>query len=254
MGACDLVLLQAPVFTTASTALSIHVRTKIRRQYSFIESAVVKLGNDILEVSSFGQYIYNGISNGHHHHDDNDDNDHLLTVGGFPVTYSQPSDKEHLFQIHINDDDDETISFKTFKDMVSVSITNANPERYRHSLGMMGGFDQHGAMVARDGTTILTDPIAMAAEWQVRGGDDNDNDSEPMLFQSIQGPQYPTQCTMPDTETQEYRRGRRRLGESHAREAAEKACAHWAEADSRDACVFDVLATGDLDAASAGAF
>lgn len=232
MGACDLVLLQAPVFSESS-ALAINVRTKIRRNYSYIESAVVQLGEDTFEVSSFGGYIYNGISNA---------NKDSLTVGGFPVKYSQPSDKEHMFQIQISDK--ETISLKTFKDMVSVSIDHANPVRFRHSLGMMGSFDQHGAMLARDGKTVLEDPAVMAAEWQVK-------DDEPMLFQAVHGPQHPSQCIMPDSETQEIRG--RRLGESHAREAAEKACAHW-DADIRDACIFDVIATGDLDAASAGAF
>lgn len=232
MGGCDLVLLQAPSFTEYS-ALAINVRTKIRRAYSYIESAVVKLGDDTFEVSSFGGYIYNGVSNA---------NKSELSVGGFPVKYSQPSEKEHLFQIQFSDS--ETISLKTFKDMVSVSIDNADPVRYRHSLGMMGSFDEHGAMIARDGKTILENPADMAAEWQVQT-------DETVLFQAVQAPQHPAQCLMPDTETNEFRG--RRLGESHAREAAVKACAEW-DADTRDACIFDVMATGDIELASAGAF
>lgn len=47
----------------------------------------------------------------------------------------------------------------------------------------------------------------------------------------------------------------RRLGESIAESAAEKACAHWG--DQKDQCVFDVLAMNDIEVAShpmAGAF
>ena len=47
MGACDLHLLQAPQLD-----LTIDIRTKIRYDYSFIESAVIRLGNDILESAS----------------------------------------------------------------------------------------------------------------------------------------------------------------------------------------------------------
>ena len=187
------------------------------------------IGRDILQVSSYGAYWINEISQGQLPPEVN----HTVSDDG----------KQSRFEIRIGIRD-ESIVLKTFKDMVSVSIDHANPVRYRHSVGMMGGFDQKGAMVARDGQTILDDPIKMAAEWQVK-------DDEAMLFQAIQGPQYPAQCIMPDAQTQEIRG--RRLGESHAREAAEQACAHWAD-DIRDACIFDVMATGDLDAASAGAF
>jgi hypothetical protein len=46
---------------------------------------------------------------------------------------------------------------------------------------------------------------------------------------------------------------RRRLEESSITQlAAEKACAHWGQ--GKDDCVFDVLATGDLEMAEAGEY
>jgi hypothetical protein len=47
---------------------------------------------------------------------------------------------------------------------------------------------------------------------------------------------------------------RRRLAATSSDEqlAAEKACEHWGE--GKDDCVFDVLATGDIDMAVAGAY
>jgi hypothetical protein len=46
---------------------------------------------------------------------------------------------------------------------------------------------------------------------------------------------------------------RRRLWESSVDElAAEKACEHWGE--GKDACVFDVLVTSDLEMALVGGF
>ncbi|CAB9523310.1 expressed unknown protein [Seminavis robusta] len=231
-GACDMTLITAKNFTDAM-ALTVYIRTKIRYNYSYIESAVVQLGTETLEVSSFGEYILNGISNV--------DTDHL-EVAGFPVHYSNPSDKVHVFQIEISDK--ETVTLKTFEDMVSVNFAAVERERYHGSYGMIGGFDENGLMLGRDGKTIIEDPVAMAAEWQVK-------DDEPMVFQTAQAPQYPAKCVLPDSTVQEGRQ--RRLGESLAIEAAEKACAGWDES-SRPACVHDVLATGDSDLAAAGAF
>ena len=47
---------------------------------------------------------------------------------------------------------------------------------------------------------------------------------------------------------------RRRLSESSSVDelAAEEACEHWGE--GKDDCVFDVLATGDLEMAMMGAY
>jgi hypothetical protein len=47
---------------------------------------------------------------------------------------------------------------------------------------------------------------------------------------------------------------RRRLSETSTVDeaAAEKACEHWGE--GKDGCVFDVLATGDLEMAVAGSY
>ena len=54
---------------------------------------------------------------------------------------------------------------------------------------------------------------------------------------------------MPDTTTTVTRR---RLGSTIAAKAAEEACAHWG--DNKDTCVYDVMATGDLEIAQASVF
>ena len=41
--------------------LDLHIRTTIRYDYSYIESAAIQIGNDVLEVSSFGSYALNGV-------------------------------------------------------------------------------------------------------------------------------------------------------------------------------------------------
>lgn len=225
MGECDLVLIHAPNFD-ANVAMDINIRTKIRYLYSYIESAAIKIGEETLEVSSFGEYFLNGVS-----YADKSD----MTISGFPIAYSQPTANTHVFEIQLGEG--EKVILKSFKDMVSVKVDAAGSKRFQGSLGMMGSFDDNGTLVARNGTTVMNDdPNALAAEWQVR-------DYEEVLFQTGRSPQYPQSCILPDTKTMDGRA--RRLGESVARKTAEKACAKWS-ADTKEACIFDVMATGDL--------
>jgi len=81
------------------------------------------------------------------------------------------------------------------------------------------------------------DATAFALEWQVR-------DTDPQLFTEARFPQYPTQCTPPK------KMMGNRLGLSHMKEEAEKACAHWQ--DDMDDCIFDVIATRDVLVAAEG--
>lgn len=228
-GACDLILIHAPNFAAkAGLALDINIRTKIRYAYSYIQNAVVKIGDETFEVASFGEYFLNGVSSAQM----------PGTIAGFQVNHTLASKKVHVFEIQVSAD--EKIVLKTFKDMVSVKIVDANADRFQGSQGMMGEFGT-GKMLGRDGKTIVEDPVDFAAEWQV-------HKDEPLLFQTVQAPQHPQECMLPLPKKES-----RRLGESIAREAAKEACAKWDKA-MKEACIYDVMATGDLDLATAGAF
>ena len=231
MGECDLRLIDAPNFAgqTPPLSLVINIRTKIRYSYSYITSAVAQIGDSTLEVASFGDYFLDGV---------NSANLRNQTVAGFPITHTRPSKNVHLFEILLDESLGEKITLKTFKDMVSVKLEKANIIRFQGALGMMGEFGS-GRMLARDGATELEDdPAVYAEEWQVKMG-------EPMLFQTVEGPQHPEKCRIPGLG----RSDQRRLGQSVAMKAAVDACAHWDET-TRSSCVHDVMATGDLELAA----
>lgn len=171
-------------------------------------------------MSSFGQYTLDGVSGA----------ELPALIAGFTIEQSQPFDKVHMFEIHL--EEGESIVIKVFKDMVAVKLQGASGKRYHGSLGMLGSFDNEGLLLARDGATILDDPNAFAAEWQIKS-------DEALLFQTQREPQYPQACQMPSTTEQ----SRRKLGESLSIEAAEIACAKWPKG-SISGCVHDVLATG----------
>lgn len=205
--------------------LRIHVRTTIRYNYSFIESAAIRIGDDTLEVVSFGGYALNGIGNA-------DLEDAEANLAGYKITHSRPNDKEHVFAISIGPH--ETITISTFKDIVSVMIDDGGiSNHYDASVGIMGSF-VGGSMLARNGTVIMEDPHEFGQEWQVLS-------DEPMLFRTLRAPQFPQQkCRLPSSDGTKDARHLRRLGEnSITREAAEKACAHLEAGSSKEACIFD---------------
>jgi hypothetical protein len=229
-GECDLVLLHSSEFGSG-LGLDVHIRTKLRRDMSYISAATVRIGKDILEVDSQGVYYLNGKV------------DAALPdeFSGFAFSHTQPTNMQHVFEVDLGGG--EKINVKTYKDFVSVLIEEGQHKNFGDSVGLMGDYGQ-GRMIARDGTTVLDDHNAFGQEWQVR-------DTEPTLFQTDRLPQYPLECTMPAPVKASQLR--RRLLESSVDEAAaEKACAHWGE--GKDDCVFDVLTTSDLEMALVGAY
>jgi hypothetical protein len=230
-GECDLVLLQNKEFESG-LGLDVHIRTKMRRDMSYISGATVRLGADLLEVGSKGIYYFNGVAGA----------DLPREFGGFEFLHTQPTDKQHVFEVHFGNR--ERMKVKTYKDFVSVLFEQAGPKHFGKSVGLMGDFGM-GHMLSRDGKSIIDDANDFGQEWQVLN-------SEPKLFHTMRFPQHPQVCTMP-TPAQATSQLRRRLSESSVDElAAEKACEHWGE--GKDDCVFDVLTTGDLDMAVAGTY
>lgn len=230
MGEGDLTFVDAPYFSP-DAAMRINIRTKARYDYSYIESAVMQIGDETLEVGSWGEYFLNGVEGARL----------PKTIGGFPVTRTVESEKVTRFQVILGDE--EIIEFKTYKDWVSVIFHNPDHMRYHSAMGMLGAHDKNGILLGRDGETVFTDMAAFGQEWQVQA-------DEPMLFHVARAPQAPEPCVLPSASS-----AQRRLGEKFAYEAAEAACtkAGWSKG-TIEMCIHDVMATGDLELATAGAF
>jgi hypothetical protein len=230
-GECDLVLLDAPDFSFGR-GLTVHIRTTARYAYSYIETAAIKIGEDVLQISSFGQYMLNGISNV----------DLPTRISDYPVTYTNPNKNLHLFVVELGQGKHFTV--KVFKDMVMFNFDlPGSEEEFGSTVGMLGHWT-NGARLARDGVTILEDPNEFGQEWQVMNDD-------PKLFWTDRAPQYPAKCVMPDSA--ERAQSRRLQQGSVSPEKAADACAHVAE-ELRDMCIFDILSTDDLSLAQSGAY
>lgn len=222
MGACDLVLLSAPN-SVDNKDLTLLARTTIRYAYSFIETAAIKIGDSVLEVSSFGQHSLDGVDNALAASDGG-----RLTLDDYPISYKKVDEKKHVFEIVLSES--ETITLYTFKDLVGIRMSNEASREFfgTDATGIMGSMD--GKLLGRDGVTDMSaDTDAFGQEWQVRPEVDGN------FFQKSRAPQYPEKCIMPSATTKQVRR----LGESSLQvEAAETACGRFS-GDRFENCIYD---------------
>jgi len=232
-GVCDMILLSAPGFDNGK-GLELHIRTKKMMQWSYVASATLKIGDDIIEVIG-GQgvkdhYYINGealapLESGF--------------AGGLEIEFTVPSTRQRQMVVNLDKEGIQKVQFQSFKDFLRVDILGATEKDFDSSLGLMGQWET-GAHLGRDGKTPFLDDEEFGQEWQIRK-------KEPMLFHKAEGPQSPRKCRLPKkTDT-----ARRRLGEATITlDDAERACARVSE-NERDSCVFDVLATNDKEFAGA---
>jgi len=224
-GACDLVLFQNPKFANG-LGMSIHIRTKFTRLWSYISSAVIRIGDETFEVSGEEK---------RHWTNKIEDNDVGHGISGYPITKKLINN--HSMELLVSLDDNMFIELITFHGFVRVNILAAKAEAFKESTGLMGNWN--GKKMARDNVNIIDDNNEFGLEWQVLV-------SEPQLFHNTEGIQAPQRCALQHTYDM-----RRRLGESiYSYEYAASVCSRASEQD-RDECIFDVMATNDKNIASA---
>ena len=198
-----------------------------------------------MEVAAFADYFLNGVQGV----------DLPATIGNdqYIVSYHRHmagdnviDPNRHQFVVQHNNESTERIEINTFKDFVSLKVINATEANFHSSIGLMGRF-QDGVGVDRSGAKTWQEESnhnAFGQEWQVR-------DTDPQLFQSNRVPQYPQSCILPKQKSV-ISRLRRRLGENTVpKDKARAACQHWKDSRQVEMCIFDVLASGDLDMAGA---
>jgi len=245
-GQCDIVMTSVQNFAAASAAdqqqqqqptmidLDIHLRTKMVRYWSYIQAAAIRIGDDILEVTGSGVGVNNNSNS--HYWINYEYSGELTDIGGFPVTVSPRNNKYTIDLDSVYPG--QRIEIKTFKEFVSVKIIGATEESFGNAVGITGNY-QTGKTLGRDGATELDDFNELGLEWQVLPSDGK------LFHELARRPQFPELCYLPEDP-----RGSRarRLAESDITEkAAEKACARLVDEFDRKGCVYDILATQDLD-------
>jgi hypothetical protein len=233
-----MVLTKDPEFADGM-GIDVQIRTKLVRFWSYIQKAAVRIGDDILEVEGSADsedqamnYWYNLEYQGE-----------VQTLGGFLIIITRPDRFKTKFVIDLSSKyPGAQIVISTYKEFVRVDVEGATEESFGNAVGLLGDFGT-GKTLARDGATELNDFSMFGIEWQVLP-------EETMLFHDISEPQFPKRCIEPEDPRGERRR---RLEENTvSEEQAEAACAEVSNdaADIKD-CVYDILATQDLDMAGA---
>jgi len=183
-GICDLVLLSNPKFRD-DLGMDIHVRTKQTEQWSYVSSAVIRIGSETFEVSGSkhgNSFWMNGIKG--------DQWEEGTVISGYSITYKKTHSNQNEYVIDLGNK--ERIIFKTWKDFVRVDISGAEADDFGESLGLMGSYPD-GKRIGRDAVTVTNDWYAFGMEWQVR--------SDQTLFHTIEGPQHPAKCEVPTKST-----------------------------------------------------
>jgi len=232
-GQCDLTLVKDEDFADGR-GLDIQIRTKVVRYWSYIKNAAIRIGNDILEIEGTADlddpkahYWINFEYQGD-----------LDEFAGFPVTQEANAFYKRKFHIDLSSKYPGTsITIQILKEFLTIKF-DGDHSAYANSVGLLGD-STTGKTLARDGVTEIHDYAELGDEWQVLP-------SEPKLFHKTDYPQFPEPCIKADDPRGDRRR---RLSESNiSLEEAEAACSSaLADAISIKDCIYDILATQDLD-------
>lgn len=235
-----MVLTKDPNFADG-LGLEVQIRTKLVRFWSYIQSAVIRIGDDVLELQGLGMMASENAYNDTKYWINFKYQGVLVSIGGFPVKLHRDANSRTRRYLTIDLSSrfpGQKIAMATYREFVKVDFINASVESFGDSVGILGDFVT-GKTLARDGTTELHDFAALGREWQVLPTED-------MLFHVVEQPQYPKKCIEP--EDPQGQRHRRRLAESSiSEELAEAACAELKDEVDRKDCVYDILATQDMD-------
>jgi len=229
-GQCDMVLTKDNGFADG-LGLEVQIRTKLVRFWSYIKRAAIRIGDDILEIEGSEDRDTQFWINFQY-------NSEATAIGGFPLSMNTNGVHKRTFEIDLSSKfPGQKIVLSSYREFVRVDFKGSTAEAFGNTVGMLGNF-KTGDLFARDGETKISDFVNLGNEWQVLPSDD-------MLFHDKAEPQFPRRCLLPE-DPQGQRR--RRLSESTVSvEEAEAACSKVGDnLDVKD-CVYDILATQDLD-------
>jgi len=232
-GECDMILAKDSDFANG-IGLDVQIRTKMVRFWSYIHTAAIRIGDDILEIQGSPD---NDNREAHYWFNFEYQAD-TNTIGGFPLTIRSNGGYKRIFEIDLNSKfPGQKIVLSAFKEFVSVDFKGGTAESFGNTVGMLGDY-KTGKTLARDGATEINDFNEFGDEWQVLP-------SDPKLFRELTHPQFPELCIKPEDPRGDRKR---RLAESTISiEQAESACAPLKDPLSIKDCVYDILATQDLD-------
>jgi hypothetical protein len=220
-GECDLVLLQSIL-----AGITVHIRTTLKTTFSFIEQAVIKIGDaTLLEFHQDAFYV-----NGQLVQDDAVASGAVELPDDTKLSMLPTKKNRRSFQVDLSNGLYFVVS--STKHFMSVNL-GGDLSSLKDAVGMFGQYGT-GDLYGRDGR-FMTDYQEYGHEWQVHPEEDG------QLFMDIRTPQWPqATCNMPVAAQTSRRKLRARSKD------AKNACSATHPEDL-DLCIGDVLMTGDME-------
>ncbi len=206
-GGCDLVLIQNPGFPGGG--LDLHIRTVRFGGYSGITNAVLRIGDNILEVVNDGTYFLNGALNS-------------PALGSFPAPLTITGT---AYNVDLGTG--QSVEINQWGTDLNVIVTGSGKD-FEQSVGLCGTWTTP-IMLKRDLTDVYPDGNAFGEDWQVQPSDGN-------YFQATPSPQWPDSC-LPALTSGEG-------GGEFNGDIAAQLCKEVRE-DRIEQCIFDVVTTQD---------
>jgi hypothetical protein len=223
-GECDMLLLESVL-----AGVAVHIRTTLKSTFSFIEQAVIKIGDaTLLEFHQDALFV-----NGQHVPDD------VVTAGAVElpdeINLSMLPTKKNRRSFQVDLANGLSFVVSSTKYFMSVNL-DGDISTLTDAVGMFGEYGT-GDLYGRDGHPI-SDYQEYGHEWQVHPEEDG------QLFMEARAPQWPqATCNMPVAQI-----SRRRLRANHhiLYEDGKAACSA-SHPEDVDLCIDDVLMTGGFD-------
>lgn len=211
----------------------LHARTKIQDYFSYIETAALKVGDNVLEFYR-DHFFLNGIKLTPADLPMTFGGDFKYTISNAPVEHGKNAFYYQYYNVDLHED--SSMVFRFYKKFLTIDI-RGNSEDFNDAVGLLGEHET-GDMISRDGA-LMSNFDEYGFEWQV-------DPTDPVLFKDVRSPQLPYEkCRMPTAN----RPARRQLRASPLSAAATEACAHTS-GKALDLCIEDVIITGDLGLAA----
>jgi len=218
-GQCDIVLAKSDR-AAPGAGIHVHVRTQIRDSYSFVKAVAVRVNSFTFEMEGKDKFHING--------EPLDRPPSNLNFGAFKLTRvrNAPWCKKKcsnavIYRISLDADDYVEVVY-----WAEVLHVEFNGKIFEDSTGLLGS----KGFVDRKGN-LITKVNDFGQEWQVK-------DSDPKIFTMQEKKEY---CVVPKVAIDPLR-------ESKYSRDAKRACSH-VSGDLHDMCIFDVIATGNVDIA-----
>jgi len=166
----EIALVHNPDFSSG-VGLDIQIRTRINDWWSYTGAAVLRLGDETIEVrggKDHSRYWING-EEGFSALEPREEMRVWLKEGQ-EVTIRQVNAKQ--LQVRLDLGNDEGVVIETFESFLRVDVqANEKGGNFANSLGLLGSFPE-GARVGRDKTTIIKSADKFAKEWQIPSSED----------------------------------------------------------------------------------